>query len=257
MPASTIKITGNNIVMPVGGLVDGVDVGTAVPAAQSTADTALANAAAALAAANEADDTADAAQATANAAAPATRAINTTAPLSGGGDFSADRTLTVAAVSNTSAGVVPQHAGAADEGKSLIATPTGSQWSDASVKLNCNWGTQAAPGVALARYFVRINNTLDALFQRGEYVVPFTGTFTFVLTWRVGGTPLDTDSAVLTVMLSGVATGLTSTIAPLTASGQASLAIAVTQGDGVCIRVVQSGTEAEANWNPSIHLRAI
>ncbi len=74
MPASTVKITGDDIILPVGGLVDGVDVGTAVPAAQSAADDAqadatqaLTDAATALAAANEADDTADAAQTTANA----------------------------------------------------------------------------------------------------------------------------------------------------------------------------------------------
>lgn len=86
MPASTVKVTGNDIIMPVGGLVDGVDVGTAVPAAQAAANAAqadatqaLADAAAALAAANEADDTADTAGAVAAAAVTAANTAQTTA----------------------------------------------------------------------------------------------------------------------------------------------------------------------------------
>lgn len=55
------------------------------------------------------------------------RTISTTAPLSGGGDLSANRTLTVAAVSNTSSGVVPQTNGTA--GQALIATAGATTWS--------------------------------------------------------------------------------------------------------------------------------
>jgi hypothetical protein len=39
-----------------------------------------------------------------NAKVSATRAINTTAPLTGGGDLSADRTLAISAATATSAG---------------------------------------------------------------------------------------------------------------------------------------------------------
>ena len=56
------------------------------------------------------------------------RTISTTAPLAGGGDLSANRTLTVAVVSNTSSGVVPAHAGAGDVGKALLATSTATTW---------------------------------------------------------------------------------------------------------------------------------
>jgi hypothetical protein len=115
-------------------------------AAQATASTALANAATALAAANEADDTADAAQATAstalanaataqataNAAVPVARVLTATSPLQVDGgsssDLSANRTFSVLPVSNTTPGVAPQHAGAADVGKALIATATASAW---------------------------------------------------------------------------------------------------------------------------------
>lgn len=41
MASSPLQIVGNDLIMPVGGLVDGVDVGTAVPAAQATANAAL------------------------------------------------------------------------------------------------------------------------------------------------------------------------------------------------------------------------
>ena len=47
------------------------------------------------------------------------RTISTTAPLAGGGDLSANRTLTVATVSNTSSGVAPQTNGTA--GQALLA----------------------------------------------------------------------------------------------------------------------------------------
>jgi hypothetical protein len=45
----------------------------------------------------------------------ASRTISTTAPLSGGGDLTANRTLSVAAFSSSSSGVVPASTGAADE----------------------------------------------------------------------------------------------------------------------------------------------
>ena len=108
------------------------EAAAAAAAAQATADTALAAAAAALTAANEADDTADAAQATANAAVPVARVLTATSPLQIDGGASAslagDRTFSVLPVSNTTAGVAPQHAGAGDVGKALIATATGSAW---------------------------------------------------------------------------------------------------------------------------------
>lgn len=63
---------------------------------------------------------------------PVGRTLTTTSPLriDGGGsaDLSANRTLSVLAVSNTTPGVAPQHAGAADVGKALIATATASAW---------------------------------------------------------------------------------------------------------------------------------
>jgi hypothetical protein len=43
------------------------------------------------------------------------RTISTTAPLSGGGDLTANRTLSVAAFSSSSSGVVPASSGDADE----------------------------------------------------------------------------------------------------------------------------------------------
>lgn len=72
MPASTVKITGNDIILPSGGKVDGVDVSVAVPAAQSAAD---------------------AAQATANAAAPASRTLTAGTGLTGGGTLVSDRSF--------------------------------------------------------------------------------------------------------------------------------------------------------------------
>lgn len=44
---------------------------------------------------------------------PSTRAINTTAPLGGGGDLSADRTLTVSTFSDVASGIVPASGGGA------------------------------------------------------------------------------------------------------------------------------------------------
>jgi hypothetical protein len=61
----------------------------------------------------------------ATARAPTTRLINTTAPLTGGGDLSADRTLAVSTFSTTVAGVVP--ASTTADAKRLHADAT---WSD-------------------------------------------------------------------------------------------------------------------------------
>lgn len=62
-----------------------------------------------------------------------TTTLTTTSPLriDGGNsaDLSANRTLSVLAVGNANAGVAPQHAGAADVGKALVATATATAWS--------------------------------------------------------------------------------------------------------------------------------
>jgi len=64
------------------------------------------------------------------ASAPSSRSISTTAPLSGGGDLTADRTLSIATVSNTSNGVAPQTNGALGQAL-LSAAGTGA----------ATWGT--------------------------------------------------------------------------------------------------------------------
>lgn len=263
MPDSTVRIIGDDVILPAGGLVDGVDVSVAVPAAQAAADAAqadataaLADAATALAAANEADDTADAAQATANAAAPAARTISTTAPLSGGGNLSADRTLAVAAVSNTSSGVAPQHAGAGDVGKSLVATATGSQWADATLKFDESWGNQGAPGIAAGRWFTRTGANPAATAPFGEYPCRTTGTFTFWLTARVSGTKL-TENITFEIYKNGIATGIALTLTPADTVMQASGSLAVAMGDGISVRMLQAGTETQTNWHGNVNVSAV
>ncbi len=63
---------------------------------------------------------------------PTSRILTGTSPIriDGGNsaDLSANRTISVLAVGNSNAGVAPQHAGAGDVGKALIATATASAW---------------------------------------------------------------------------------------------------------------------------------
>jgi hypothetical protein len=69
-------------------------------------------------------DLANTANTTANAATPATRTISTTAPLTGGGDLSTNRTLAVSAASTTAAGVVQLSDSTSTTSSALGATPT-------------------------------------------------------------------------------------------------------------------------------------
>jgi hypothetical protein len=67
--------------------------------------------------------------ATAAGAVPSSRAISTSAPLGGGGDLSADRTLTIATFNGTQAGVVPNTSGNDPakflNGQGAFSTPAG------------------------------------------------------------------------------------------------------------------------------------
>lgn len=120
------------------------------------------------------------------------------------------------------------------------------------------WGCIAAPGGTASKFLQRTSGTVSATAANGDYPAPATGTFTFLLTWRVSSTGLSTDTVTLAVMVNGVATALTAVIAAGAppSSGQASASLTVAAGDGVCIRLVQSSTEAQAGWNLSVSLRA-
>jgi hypothetical protein len=118
-----------------------------------------------------------------------------------------------------------------------------------------NWAATAAPAIALARAITRLG-TYDTNLPRGEWVAPYTGTFTFTLTYRAV-VPLVTDSIAVTVMKNSIATALALTVTPSTTSGQASASLAVTLGDGLSLRVVQTATEAQAAWNGQFSLVAV
>ena len=69
-------------------------------------------------------DLANTANTTANAAVPQTRTISTTAPLTGGGDLTANRTLGVSAASTSASGVVQLTDSTSTTSSVLAATPT-------------------------------------------------------------------------------------------------------------------------------------
>lgn len=78
--------------------------------------------------------------------APNTRAINTTAPLQGGGDLSADRTLTIAVATTAAVGVVKQAAARADNASTIpTAAPAGGVGTAAG-----GWDTAANRDAAIA-----------------------------------------------------------------------------------------------------------
>lgn len=221
MSDSPIQIVGNNIVMPAGGTVDGVDVGTAVPAAQSAAD---------------------AAQATASAAAPQTRTLTAGTGLTGGGTLAADRSF------------------ACDFGTAAGKVCEGNDPRVVNAIRFCEcWGNVAAAAVAAGRFFGRTNTNLgtNTTAAFGEVPFPATGTFVFTLTARVAGTKLATNSVALEIYKNGVATGITLTLLSTDTVKQASGSLAVTLGDGISVRALQSGTEAETNWNCGVAVTAV
>jgi hypothetical protein len=121
------------------------------------------------------------------------------------------------------------------------------------------WGAGAAAAATTQKYFSRLNNTLASSPLSGEYPVPVAGTYTFTVTWRAG-VPLTTNSVALTIWRSNasaaVATAITGTMAANTFSGQFSGSLTCAQGDGISIGSVQSSTEAQASWLPSLILTA-
>jgi hypothetical protein len=126
----------------------------------------------------------------------------------------------------------------------------------ASYKFLQSWGHVAAPAVAAARFFPRTGITFASAAATGEYPAPKTGTFTFTLTARVGGTKLTTDTVACEIYKNGVATGITFTLLTTDTVKQASGSLAVIAGDGISVRVLQSATEAQAAWNCSVNVSA-
>jgi len=118
-----------------------------------------------------------------------------------------------------------------------------------------DWGTAAAPGTP-ARFIPRTNGAVTTTTPACEYPVLLTGTFLWRLSWRVSGTQLAVDSVAVTMMRNNAATALVATIPVSTLSGTASAILAASQGDGICLRLLQSASEAASAWNGNFSLRA-
>jgi len=118
---------------------------------------------------------------------PVGRTITTTSPLriDGGAsaDLSANRTLSVLAVTNTNPGVAVAHAGAGDVGKPLIATATAAQWGGDVVATSYAGGTTPATA--------------------GTYRVPFAGSVQFRNTGNTANHDALSVDASFGVMLGG------------------------------------------------------
>lgn len=120
----------------------------------------------------------------------------------------------------------------------------------------------AAPAVNIQRWFPRTNNALAASSRIAMFTIADTGRFVFQLTWAVMGTPLAIDSVLVELYRSqpsGIAlpTGLQGVIPPGVSSfGQASAPFDFSQGEGVCVGVLQSGSEAQADWDLSVNLKS-
>lgn len=128
----------------------------------------------------------------------------------------------------------------------------------ASPQLVGLWGALAAPGATASRYVSRLG-AWGTSSNGAEFPAPSTGTRTYTLTWRVSGTALATDSVAIAIMKNGVLVGTTLLTIPAGATatgGQASLSITTAVGDGLCVRAVQSSTEAQAAWNVNFSLFA-
>lgn len=120
-----------------------------------------------------------------------------------------------------------------------------------------SWGTGAAPASVLQRFIPRTNSNLNGSAPVAEYPIQQAGTFLFTVTWRVPGTPLTIDSITIAIFINGVVSTVTSTIPPSTVSGQFSGNITVAAGDGVCVGLLQSGTQAQAAWSGCVNVTAV
>lgn len=141
-----------------------------------------------------------------------------------------------------------------------VAVPAAQAAADSALKFFAAWGNVAAAGVAAARFFGRTNSNLGTNSTVGacEYPVHCTGTYMFQLTARVSGTKLVTDTVALEIYKNGASTGITLTLLTTDTTKQtAATSLAVAAGDGICVRALQSGAEAQTSWNCSVLVTAL
>jgi hypothetical protein len=127
-----------------------------------------------------------------------------------------------------------------------------------------NYGVVAAANSINQRWMSRQNNALQSSSRVCMFMVVGTGLFTFRLSWAVFGTPLAVDNVEIEIwrsQLSGIAaqTGVKQTIPAgvVGASGQVFGDLTMAFGDGVCVGLKQTGTEAQAAWNLDANLKVI
>ena len=119
---------------------------------------------------------------TADTAVQPARSISTTAPLSGGGDLSADRTLTVAAATDTSTGVVEL----ATSAETITGTDTARAVTPASLAAAATAGAWAEGGLPESRPIVATGG-----YAVSAYGAPGMTFYSYMTNWIANGNVLN------------------------------------------------------------------
>lgn len=122
---------------------------------------------------------------------------------------------------------------------------------------NANWGVGAAPAAITQRYAPRTNSNPTSVVGAAQYPIEFAGSFRFVVTWRIPGTPLPTNTVLCAIYVNTGISGVSDTLpAAVATSGQFEGTIVTAIGDGISVGLLQSGTEAQASWLACFSVRA-
>ena len=176
----------------------------------NNAATARTNLGLGTAATTSSSDYATAAQGTtADTAVQPARSISTTAPLSGGGDLSANRTLSVSAASDTASGVVEL----ATSAETITGADTARAVTPAGLAAAASAGAWAGGGLPASR-----NTTASGAYATAGYASPGMTFYSYMTNWIANGNVINywpvvwNADSVITELLQVVVTGLGATV---------------------------------------------
>jgi len=126
---------------------------------------------------------------------------------------------------------------------------------DRKLLMRAGWGAGAAAAAAATRFLAFMSNTSNPLTTElsSFFGMPIAGTVVRMYVNVV--TPLTTNTVTFTLRKNGVNTA--ATVVLPAATNQVSLlgqAISFAAGDRLSIAILQSSTEAQANWSCSVAL---
>ncbi len=158
--------------------------------------------------------------------------------------------LGIRAITDSLASVLPQRQTLRFIG-ALVADNITLGSTDVTISRRYQWGLVAAPAVNAVRYPSILTNLANATEPSSQFVVeqPFTANY---LSFMCGANALATDTVVVTLRKNAADTALTFTIPAGTAVGtiisDSAHSVDFARGDKISLKVLQSGTTAQASW---------